>query len=73
MNAIELPWESWRAGIAVLREKDLPYMLDQANVIEERLERHGPDEAMVRLILTGDVFLRSYNWVRWQLGILLPL
>jgi hypothetical protein len=27
----------------------------------------------VRLSLTDDVFLRSYNWARWQLGILLPV
>jgi len=38
-------------------------------VIEEQLERHGPDEDLVRLSLTDDVFLRSSNWVRWQLRI----
>ena len=41
MTAVELPWGTWRAVIAVLREKALPYMLEHANVIEEQLERHG--------------------------------
>ena len=72
MNPITLPWETWRAVIAALRAKGLPYMLEHANVIEEQLERHGPDESTVRLSLTDDVFLRSYNWARVQLGIPLP-
>jgi hypothetical protein len=69
MQAIELPLETGRVVIAVLREKGIPYMLEHANVIEEQLERHGPDEPMVRLSLTDDEFLRSYNWARVQLGI----
>lgn len=73
MRTIELPWESRGAVVAVLHEKALPYMLEHANVIEEQLERHGPDEAMARLSLTDDVFPRSYTWVRWQLGIPLPV
>ena len=48
-------------------------MLEHANVIEAQLERHGPDEATVRLSLTDDVYLRSYNWARLQLGIPLPV
>jgi hypothetical protein len=72
MKTITLSWEVWRAVIAVLREKALPYMLEHADVIEEQLERHGPDEPTVRLSLTDDVFLRSSNRARWQLGILLP-
>ena len=59
MRPIELPWETWRAVIAVLREKGLPYMLEQ----------HGPSEAAVILSLTDDILLRSDTWVRWQLGI----
>jgi hypothetical protein len=58
MRTIELPWEDWRAIIALLREKALPSMLEHANVIEEQLERHGPDEPTVRLSLTDDVSLR---------------
>jgi len=69
MQAIELPWETWRAIIAILREKALPYMLEHANVIEEQLERHGPAEPTVRLSLTDDVFLRSFTWARRPLGI----
>ncbi len=72
MNPITLSWEDWRAVIAVLRAKDLPYMREHADHIERLLERQGPDEPMVRLSLTDDVFLRSYNWARVQLGIPLP-
>ena len=70
MNTITLPWETWRAVIAALRTKGLPSMLEHANVIEEQLERHGPDESTVRLSLTD---LRSSAWARWQLGIPLPV
>jgi len=72
MTTIELPWETWRAVIAVLREKGLPPMLDHAESLEHHLERHGPGEATVRLSLTDDVFLRSDTWARVQLGIPLP-
>jgi hypothetical protein len=73
MCTLELPWETWRAVIAVLREKALPSMLEHADRFEQQLERHGPDEPTVRLSLTDDVFLRSYNWARVQLGIPLPI
>jgi hypothetical protein len=53
VNPITLSWETWRAVIAVLREKGLPYMLEHANVIEEQLEQHGPGEPIVRLSLTA--------------------
>jgi hypothetical protein len=33
MNTIILSWESWRAVIAVLREKALPYMREHADYI----------------------------------------
>ena len=67
-----LSWEDWRAVISVLRAKALPSMLEHADHIERLQERHGPDEATVALSLTDDVFLRSYNWARWQLGSPLP-
>jgi hypothetical protein len=41
MNVITLSWETWRAVIAVLREKGLPYMLEHAIMIEEQLERRS--------------------------------
>jgi hypothetical protein len=47
-------------------------MLEHADYLERQFERHGPDEPTVRLSLTDDVFLRSYNWARWQLRIPLP-
>jgi hypothetical protein len=72
MNAVELPFETWRAVIDALRAKGLPYMLEHADHLERLLDQHPPD-AIVRLSLTDDVYLRSYNWARLQLGILLPL
>ena len=72
MNAVELSWEDWRSVIDVLRAKALPYMLEHADHIERLLEQHGPGEAIVRLSLTDDVYLRGYNNARWQLGIPLP-
>ena len=48
-------------------------MLEHADCLEQRLERHCRDEPTVRLSLTDDVFLRFSNWARWQLGIPLPL
>jgi hypothetical protein len=47
-------------------------MLEHADYLEQQLERHGPGEPTVRLSLTDDVYLRSFNWARWQLGIPLP-
>ena len=52
--------------------KGIPSLLEHATVIEKQLERHGPGESTVDLSLTDDVFLRSDNWARWQLGIPLP-
>jgi hypothetical protein len=72
VQATALPWETWQAVIAALREKALPSMREHANLIEEQLERHGPGEATVRLSLTDDVVLCSSSWARWQLGIPLP-
>jgi hypothetical protein len=72
VNAIRLPWETWRAVIDVLRAKGLPYMLEHADLLEQQLEQHAPDQAMVTLHLTDDLFLRSFNWARWQLEIPLP-
>jgi hypothetical protein len=41
VRKIERPCEDWRAVIAVLRAKALPYKREHANVIEERLEEHA--------------------------------
>jgi hypothetical protein len=69
MNAIELSWDDWRAVIDVLRVKALPSMLKHADHMERLLEQHGPGESIVRLSLTDDVYLRSYNYARCELGI----
>jgi hypothetical protein len=39
---------------------------------ERPIDRHGPKQATVTLHLTDDLFLRSSNWARVQLGIPLP-
>jgi hypothetical protein len=72
MNPITLSWEDWRAVIDVLRATELPYKREHADIIERLLDRHAPDEPMVTLSLTDDVYLRSYNWARLALGIPLP-
>jgi hypothetical protein len=48
MRRVVLTWQDWRAVIAVLRAKALPYMLEQADHIERLLEQHGPNEATSR-------------------------
>ncbi len=53
--------ESWRAVIAVLREKALPSMLERANYLEQQLEQHPPDQPIVSLNLSNDAYLRSYT------------
>jgi len=73
MTTITLSWEDWRAVIAVLREKAPPYMLEHADYLEQQLERHAPDEFIVRLSITDDVYLRSSKGARWQLGIPVPV
>jgi hypothetical protein len=72
LRTITLSYETWRSVIAVPRAKALPSMLEHADAIEQQLEWHGPDET-VPLHLTDDLFLRSYNWARLQLGIPLPV
>ena len=47
-------------------------MLQHADHIEKLLDRHAADEPIVSLSLTDDVYLRSYNWARVQLGFPLP-
>ena len=39
-------------------------MLEHADYLAQQLKTHGPDEAMVRLGLIDDVFLRSSTWAR---------
>jgi len=38
----------------------------------EQLEQHFLDQPLVRTSLADDLFLRSFNWTRWQLSIPLP-
>jgi hypothetical protein len=67
-----LSWGTWCAAIDVLYKKGLPSMLEHAEALEQR-DQHPPDQATVTLHLTNDVFLRSYNWARVQLGRPLPV
>jgi hypothetical protein len=48
-------------------------MIDHANHIERQRKQHAPDESMVTISLTDDVYLRSDNGARVQLGIPLSL
>jgi len=48
-------------------------MLDHADLLEQQLAQHPPDQATLTLSLTDEVLLRSSNWARWQLGIPLPV
>jgi hypothetical protein len=68
MWTLDLPWETWRAIIAALARKGLPYILEHADWLESRLEQHGPADPTVRLSLTDDVYLGSVNWPGWNLG-----
>ena len=72
MNPITLSWEAWRTVIAVLRAKALPSMREHADHVERLLERHAPDESMVTLSRTDDVYLCGFNWARLELRIPLP-
>ena len=59
MRTIDLPWETWRAVIAVLREKALPCMLEHADRLEQ-LEKHPADQVAVDLDLTDDFHAESF-------------
>ncbi len=47
-------------------------MREHVDQLKQQLETPPPDQETVTLHLTDDVFLRSYNWARVQLGIPLP-
>ena len=72
MPVIELPFETWRTIIDALREKGLSYMLIHADTIERSLDQHPPHPPLVALYLSDDVYLRSFNWARLELGVPLP-
>jgi hypothetical protein len=73
VRAMSLPWHTWCAVIAELREEALPSMLDDADRLEQQLAQHPPDPVIMPHSLIDDLFLRSCNWTRWPLGILLPM
>lgn len=72
MHTIDLPWETWRAIIAALREKALPSMQEHADSLEQQLEQHPPDLATARLTLTDDIVPCSSNWARWPARMPVP-
>ena len=67
-----LHWETWWSIIGALRANGLPYMVEHADALERMLDAHAPDRPTVRMSLSDDVYLRSFNWARLQLGISLP-
>ena len=69
---IDLSCETWRSIIDALRANGLPYMLEHADPLERALDQHALCEPTVRLSLTDDVYLRSFNWARLEFGISLP-
>jgi L-ascorbate metabolism protein UlaG (beta-lactamase superfamily) len=46
---------------------------EHADHLEQQLQQHASDQAIVTLHLTEDMFLRSSNWARVRLGIPLPV
>lgn len=72
MWILELPFETWRAIIDAWRAQGLPYMLEHDDILEQKLDLTPADQALVRMSLTDDVFLRSVSWACWQLGLLMP-
>jgi hypothetical protein len=54
--------------IAMLRQRGIPHEHEHADLIEKLLETHAPSEEMVTLALSDDVYLRTYNWARLDLG-----
>jgi hypothetical protein len=52
---VALPFETWRAVVATLREPGLPpWMAGHADRIERLPDGHGPGEAEVALNLSDD-------------------
>jgi hypothetical protein len=74
MWPMELPFETWRAIIDWLRAQDgtISYYRQHAAELEARLDETPADEALVRLNLRDDLFLRSVNWACLALGIPRP-
>ena len=54
MRTITLPWETWRAVIAMLCGTELSYARDHANVIKRKLDQGAADQPLVRLTFTDD-------------------
>ena len=68
-----LPFETWRSVVAVLRADGCPpWMRKHADRIERLLDALGPVEVEVALFLDDDMYFRSYNTARLELGIPLP-
>jgi hypothetical protein len=72
LPVITLPSETWRSVIAVLRASGIVYMAEHADRLEREIDQHPPHATSVSLSLAGDIYLRSSNWARLQLDILLP-
>jgi hypothetical protein len=73
MWRLTLQRETWQAIIDTLRAKGLPYMVQHANILEQRADQAPADTPMVRLSMSDDLFSRSVWWAAWRLGIRLPV
>ena len=68
-----MPFATWRSVIDALRAEALPpYMAEHATRLKRALDEHGSSEPEVALSLSDDVYLRSSNHARLELGIPLP-
>jgi hypothetical protein len=73
MWTLALPFETWHAIIDTLRERTIPYMLEHADILEQRVDQVSADRDLVRLSLGDELYLRSVYWAGWSLGMRLPV
>jgi hypothetical protein len=73
MWTLTLPRETWQRIIEALRERTIPYMLEHADILEQRLIQAPADQPTVRMSMSDDLFSRRVWWAAWRLGIRLPV
>ena len=65
-------WEDWRPSSPCCGRRRCRTCASMLTVSNGSSSGHAADEPMVTLSLTEDVYLRSYNGARLELGIPLP-